>query len=525
MILKRPQLIIILLYFILYASLNMHMYHIDFTSAIKGVVFVLLLCVLGGKILFKLVPEDLGIFALLTAGFVLSMSMISFVSFTMFHFVQYGLSYETIFYNSMFFLILLSLLIHRKESKEYILFLLRKEKNEYLFTIVFLLFYSFVYAVVYYYGKANVLSNLEFGINIGDWANQTDLYAHFSRNIDPILMGLPLAKLKHMFNHFTGLGFSFWSFDKLTLATSIVAFKMLLPFFIFTILVWLNLFYKFTFEINNAFVWTLLTPLFAPITFNIISYNPFNSRFGFLSWTSLYHSDTQLLVVAPILIALFFLFRSLKKDDASSFTLFSVFLFISFFIKPSGYTVIFPSVLLILLVFRKFYSKGYVLGGIILMIPPIYWKLYSSSMGIITNANMIKFKFSFLETKIKSLQKLYEYGELSLYISVLIIFLSSFLFVIPVFVHLLKRKSIDIDSVNLFIIVLTIVGVVPAVLFNSNNSNIGWLSVISIMVILPAIIRYAQLQFERTWKYVFYFIMFLHCYSGFKFGWYFVKFC
>ncbi len=525
MILKIPQVKIIILYFILYASLNMYVYHIDFIATIKGVLFVLLLCVLGGKILFKLVAQELGVYALMTAGFVLSMSVIFFVTFVLFHFIQNGLSYESIFYSSIVVLILLSFFIRRKESREYILFLSRRESNDSLYAIVFLLLYSFVYAVVFYYGKANVLSNLEFGINIGDWANQTDLYAHFSRNIDPILMGLPLEKLKHMLNHFTGLNFAFWSFDTLTLATSIVALKMLLPFFIFTILVWLNLFYKFTFEIDNAFVWTLLTPLFAPITFNIISYNPFNSRFGFLSWTTMYHSDTQLLVVAPVLIALFFLFQSLKRDDATSFTLFSVFLFLSFFIKPSGYTVIFPSVLLVLLVFRKYYSAGYILGVIILLIPPIYWKLYSISMGIITNANMIKFKFAFLETKIKSLQKLYEYGDLSFYYSVSIILVSSFLFMIPTLIHLLKRKSLTVEPVNLFIIFLTIFGVVPTVLFNSNNSNMGWLAVISIMVVLPAIIRYAQVQFDRAWKSVFYFIMFLHLYSGFKFGWYFVKFC
>jgi hypothetical protein len=520
----KSQASLFVLYSIIYTCLNVFIYNISLLVAFNGVLFVLLMCFLGGKILFKYIEQDVGLHALLTAGFILSMSVVFFVSFVLFHFVKGGLSYREIFNSTLIVLIILALLIYPKQNKEYLSYLLNEKNNEDVRGLIVFLIYSFVYTVLFYYGKANILSNQEFGVSVGDWANQTDLYAHYSRNIDPILIGLPLVKLKHMFNHFAGLNFAYWSFGSLTLATSIVSFKMLLPMFLFTILVWLEIFYKFAFQIRNAFVWALLTPLFAPITLNIVNYDRYNSKFGFLSWTSLYHSDTQLLVVAPVLIALYFLFKALKKNDTLSFTVFSLFLFFSFFVKPSGYTVIFPSVLLVLLIFRKHYSIGYVFGIVILLIPPLYWKLYSSLMGVITNADKIKLEFAFLKNKIKGLGKVFEYEELSFSLAVLIISLLSFLFVIPTFLHLIKRKYCTVTPVTLFVIVVAMLGIIPTVLFDSGNANIGWLAVISIMIVLPAIIRYSQIYFDRRWNSIFYLIMSLHLYSGFKFGWYFVKF-
>jgi len=159
------------------------------------------------------------------------------------------------------------------------------------------------------------------------------------------------------------------------------------------------LLYPFAFIATRFFalgpIPTAITILAIPF-FGAINYPLFNlgksSYVGFFSaGTTLYHSLTQMMgmmmgvgAVALLLLAV--------TERQPTFVLGCCLISVSFFFKPSVFTILAPGVVILFFFYQKVRITSRVISVLILLIPPLFWQLYPAWYNIPSTKTPIAFQ-------------------------------------------------------------------------------------------------------------------------------------
>lgn len=334
--------------------------------------FYAVICLYTGKLLIeKIFKINIKNIAIYCSEFLLGFYVLGFIYFLLSHrffLHRFGLNFNKVTFIFLIILVCVHAFIHFKNIKLDFINIKEVINNNQSIIIFMTLTLVCCYLIVFNY---NILSQ---------WAWNCDKISHIKDTFFANMLtskGFPFQKLypfAFQQSLYTPISlFNLVSLNQLIMSNNFFGFINLFCIFAipfeFSKRLGLNTF--------SSFLSSLLTVFYGAIGGPLI-----NSYLGFINIsTSIYHNTTEFYALPLVLLSVYYIYIWLDNKEIVSNIIISIFLLdISFCIKPSAYTILGPSICLLLIImflkYKELRNLKIVIPGILIVCPIVFWELY-----------------------------------------------------------------------------------------------------------------------------------------------------
>lgn len=256
---------------------------------------------------------------------------------------------------------------------------------------------SLIVAILGCYGYGNNQDNIKVnqagwsqtqeGVPV--WAYQSDRKVHLKNGVfDSYLHGFPPKKVNHRGTHITQLFVTLITGDMNEKRTILAVKTYSWPFFF---IIAYSLFaigrYVFSLPYRLALLAGVSGLIFSPLKLPLFELSPTYRGFFSASGT-FYHSETMYISSAVSFIGVFWVLIALTSKQ-KTYALGAMLISGAFFLKPSFFTILAPSIFALAVFRPKIITRNYIYGLLILLAVPIIWFGYIHLTGSASNINDI----------------------------------------------------------------------------------------------------------------------------------------
>lgn len=249
-----------------------------------------------------------------------------------------------------------------------------------------------------------------------------------------------------------------------------------------------------------------------------------NSYIGFINISgSMYHNTTQFFAMPLVLLCIYYIYSWVRElNDYNNLILAILFLDISFFIKPSAYMILAPSIciLIFVMILKRKVSKYLltIFSYVLIIIPMAFWVVYPKILGMSkTSTDTCIGKFG--EVYLYYFNARFSNLNLSIYKKVFIIVVFSLIGIILVSIFGSFNNKLTTKFYYIFLIPIFMISIWVACSFIENNirkydGNFLWQTSLIGCCLMPFIAGLLQGCKRNIMKKIIQFIFYLNIFSG-----------